>query len=80
MYLNGAISHPPYDPEPPLTRELRAFLDLVRSGTAGQEQIERVWPLSGRSLPSRILWPIPARQPAFDHAFNGSSVNAFAIR
>ena len=31
-HLDGSISHPSYDDEPPLTRELRAFLEMVRLG------------------------------------------------
>ena len=35
----GAVSYPPYDAEPPLTRAMGAFLRLVRTGTADPDQL-----------------------------------------
>ncbi len=36
---SGGVSYPGYEPEPPLTRELRAFLDAVRSGAADRDHL-----------------------------------------
>lgn len=37
---DGVISHPDYKDEAPLRREMRAFIQLVRSGAADPSQIE----------------------------------------
>jgi predicted dehydrogenase len=36
----GAVSHPPYDAEQPLARELAAFLQAIRSGTPDPKSID----------------------------------------
>ena len=37
---DGTASHPEHSNEPPLTRELRSFLDMVRSGSADRSHTE----------------------------------------
>ena len=34
----GTISHPAYDDELPLTRELRSFVDAIRAGSTDRSQ------------------------------------------
>ncbi len=37
---SGEVSHPPYDKEPPLARELRMFLEMIRTGRRDMPHIE----------------------------------------